>query len=466
MGRALKKFLETGNESFLISYLRGFENGEIDIEIEELIRVLKEGSHKVKYWAVRSSFKRLPLPEFKSLMEKVFNVKAKSLPVEFEFPVVGSNGGSLAKGIGILVDKKQGGKLAPVEDLLNSGVLAFFDREFGGESFQASLAYALLYGELPSELLISGKLYGEEFSADFREEKEKIARDENKILIAEGNLKEIGEVLKRKDMNIPFFITTDEFEVAKRSFQLLSETVDFRPIRGFLDEKELIFKLPQFLPHTERWDTFLNALRERLLIIDSKVRGRFSLHIAFRSPAAFSFGAGVIVGTGKIPLIVYHYENRMYHKVIDLTEDSRKIKVRRKELQHVEIIPKVEGESDSSVVALQLASHETEDKGLELSQKLKSDYFYVQVRETELHQKGKLSLNADWASIVADLYEALNRIYNRGYKKFHLIMSVPNPIAFALGMAVGNYWDIEVWSYFKDIKDYKAIFNVDKIQSI
>jgi hypothetical protein len=96
------------------------------------------------------------------------------------------------------------------------------------------------------------------------------------------------------------------------------------------------------------------------------------------------------------------------------------------------------------------------------SLKFNADFFYVNAPEL----KGSLPLSLDWTEVVSEIYEAFNRIYDRGYKKFHLVMSVPNTIAFALGMAVGNYWDVVVWSYFKTLKDYKPVYNLGEVENI
>ena len=462
MSKTLKKLLENGKISLAVSYLKGFEKGETEIDRETLVSALKNPDPKVKYHAVKGAYKRLSEESFKELLKEAFGVEVESSPVEFQFPVVNGNGGEIAKGIALLVDKRQGGKVSQIEELTGKGVLALFDREFSGDSFQAPLAYALLYRELPENLLLSGKLSGEEFSADHLKEKEEIARKEGKILIGKGNIRKLGEFLKGEKTEIPLFIGTGEKESLNQPFELLCRTVNFKPVKGYLDEELLIFPLPATLPHSESWLPFFKNFRKRTLEIKDRIPFPFSLHLALKTPITFSFGAGIVIGTGKLPIAVYHFENGKYHRVIDLTEDSRQIKRRRRELRHIEIISETEKETDTAVVALQVASHETRRKGEELAEHFNGDFFYIHAPEL----KGGVPLSENWTEIVAELYEAMNRVYDRGYRKFHLIMSVPNPIAFALGMAVGNYWDIEVWSYFKELKDYKPVFNAGEIPNI
>lgn len=461
MSRTLKKLLENGKTSLAVSYLKGFEKGEAEIDRETLVYTLKNPDHKVKYFAVKSAYKRLSESEFKKLLKEAFGVEAESSPVEFQFPVVNGNGGEIAKGIALLVDKKQKGKVSQVEELTGKGVLVFFDREFSGDSFQAPLAYALLYGELPENLLLSGKLYGENFSADHMKEKEEIARKQGKTLIGKGNIRKLGDFLKGEKTEIPLFIGTGEKESLKQPFELLCRTVNFEPVEGYADKELLIFQLPPILP-SGNWLSFFEKFQKRVLEIKERIPFPISLHIALKTPITFSFGAGIVIGTGKLPVALYHFENGKYHRVIDLTGDSRQIKRRRRELRYIEIVSETGKETDTAVIALQVASHETRKKGEELAEKFNGDFFYIHAPEL----KGGVPLSENWTEIVAELYEEMNRVYDRGYRKFHLIMSVPNPIAFALGMAVGNYWNIEVWSYFKDLKDYRPVFNAGEIPNI
>ncbi len=462
MSKTLKKLLENGKISLAISYLKGFEKGETEIDRETLVSALKNPDYRVKYHVVKGAYRRLPENSFRELIKEAFGVEAESPLLEFQFPVVNGNGGEMAKGVALLVDKKQEGKVSQVEELTGKGVLAFFNREFSGDSFQAPLAYALIYGELPENLLLSGKLSGEEFSADHFKEKEEIAKKLGKTLIGKGNIRKLGDFLKGEKTEIPLFIGTGEKESLKQPFELLCKTVNFEPVEGFIDREFLIFSLPATLPHSESWLPFFEDFKERVLEIKGRIPFPFSLHVALKTPITFSFGAGIVVGTGKLPIALYHFESGKYYRVIDLTEDSRQIKRRRRELRYVEIVSETGKETDTAVLALQVASHETRRKGEELAERFNGDFFYIHAPEL----KGGVPLSENWTEIVAELYEAMNRVYDRGYRKFYLIMSVPNPIAFALGMAVGNYWDIEVWSYFKELKDYKPVFNAGEIPNI
>jgi hypothetical protein len=253
-----------------------------------------------------------------------------------------------------------------VKEVVGKEFAFFYDREFTGNSFQAPLAYALLYGELPKNILLSGRLFPNgDFEAERVREKEEVAMKNGKFLIAKGNVHEIKEFLSQEEKNVPLFIATGSKEVNLPSFETLCESVGFKPLKGFLDEETLIVELPELLPENKDWKEFFVPIKERVIKL-KELLPDLSLHVALKAPITFSLGAGAVIGTGKVPVAIYHFENGNYHRVIDLRKDSRRIKRRKRELSFIEIEEKVKG-SDTAVIALQVASHETRSKGEELS---------------------------------------------------------------------------------------------------
>jgi len=459
----LTRLLEKEKFSAVISYLESWKKGEVELERDEIATAIKCKKPEVSFKAVEGLFERFTFEEVREIFKELFNITPLSPPVKFSFPAVNEEGGTLIRGLAFLSDRSfpVDKEISPIREILKEEFTFFYDRNFYGESFQAPLAYALLYGELPKGVILSGKLFPKgNFKADNPEKKEEIAMKEGKLLIAEGNIHKVKEFFERGEKNVPLLIATGKKEENVASFEILCKSVGFKPLRGFLDEERLIVELPTFLPYNESWEPLFLPMKEKVKGLKEFLPD-LSLHVALRAPITFSLGAGAVIGTGKVPVVVYHFENGNYHSVIDLREDSRRIKRRKKELSFVEVEEKIRG-SDSAVIALQVASHETRNKGEELSETFNADFFYVNAPEL----KGSLPLNLDWAEVVTDIYEAFNRIYDRGYKKLHLIMSVPNPVAFALGMALGNYWDVTVWSYFKPLKDYRPVYNLGEVENI
>jgi hypothetical protein len=463
---SIKRLINKGNVDSILSYIKGWEKGDVELSKEDIRTLLNYRNSELRFITIRALFQRYPFARAKELLRDTIGVTPLTRPVNFSFPAVNKSEKKFVEAIAFKSDKPfypEDLNVRVIKEFVGSEFSFVFDRKFVGDSFQAPLVYALLYGELPQNVVISGKLLPSgSFWADLREEKEELCNQSGKILIAEGNIHEINRFFSKKNYSLPFFIATGNLEENRETFYSFSELQNLDTLKNFLDENLLIFSLPKFLPYDESWLGFFRKLRDKVLFLRSFLKN-FSLHIALKVPITFSIGAGAVLGTGKLPVVIYHYENGTYHRVLDLVTDSRKIKRRRQELSLVKIEESIQKKnSGKAVIALQVASHETKTKGLEISETLEADFFYIYTPDF----KGSLPLSLDWAEVVSEIYEAINRVYDGGYGELHLLMSVPNPIAYALGMAVGNYWNITIWSYFKPLKDYKPVYNLGEVENI
>jgi len=453
----IKTLLSNGKIKAAVELLKGFKDGKTELEREELLYALRSPEPKVAYWAVKALLVRNP-----SLMEELLDVKKVSRAVEFDFPVVGGKR-ELIRAVAFkssrTMTNKKDASLFEVESFLNSKVAVFFEEtEFVGSSFQAPLAYALYGQGFPQSLLLSGSLNPNgDFEAERAEEKRKIALKNARFLVWKGNVKELHSLFSKELVNLPLFIALGEREKNRKSLELLKETYSLDCVKG-IDWERLIIPLPERLPAGD-WLPFVRATREvflELLYFPSSL----SLHIALKTPSALAFGSGIALGAVKLKVAIYHYEGGNYHRVINLLDSPRKIKKRVRELELLNIKSEERGK-DVAVVALQIASHETEGKGRQLAEELGADFFYI-----EAVDKGALPLKG-WEKLVAEAYEALNRIYStKNYKEINLLMSVPVPVAFALGMAVGSYWPIKVWHFFKELNGYSPVLEAREVEPI
>ena len=465
MSLPIRKLLNKSDTSSLLSYIEGWKKGDIEFSDEDIKALVNCKNSKIRFETISAIFARYPFDKARNLLKAVFGVVPTGPPVYFSFPAVNESKGKLVEGLTFKSDKTflfEELNIKVVRELVNSEFFFVSSEKFVGDSFQAPLAYALLYGGLPDDVVISGKLFPDgSFEADFKEEKEKLCRQNGKFLISKGNIHKLNNFLKENEHHLPFFMATGEVEENKKIFRYFCKSQGLTGFEGVLDEEILVLSLPNFIAHNEPWIDFFRKFKDKVIFLRNLSK-HFSLHVALKTPITFSVGAGAVIGTGKIPVVIYHYDNGLYYKVVDLTVNSRRIKTRKNKLSFVEL-ERVDFKGNGrAVISIQVASHETRTKGLEISKQLDADFFYIYTPNL----KGNLPLDLDWAEVVCEIYEGINRIYDLGYGEFHILMSVPNPIAFALGMAIGNYWNITVWSYFKSLKDYKPVFNLGDIENI
>ncbi len=442
--------------------LDDWKRGNLKLEISDVKEALNSPYGEVKYAIVEGLLKRR---EWK-LIKELLPIEENSKPIRFTFPTVPlrDNGESKLNEAFAFKSKetfsnKEKIKLNSVEKFLGHKVgVIFKDADFDGESFQAPLAYSLKFGEIPESVLISGYLQPNgDFEADKIEEKRQLAQKHGKILIGKGNILKLHDFLSKEKVQIPLIVGRETRDY-KNAFLNLVKEYDLDTLEGSFDKEKLIVKFPGYLSPSEEWKSYIERFKDVIGEI-KKLPNFSSLHLGLDAPAPLCLGMGVVTGTGRIGLAIYHFEGGKYKKVIDLRENSRKIKKRTEKFKRVKVEEEIKGR-DKALIAVQLASHETREKTRALSEELFCDFYYISAKD-----KGAIDLNFDWSELVSEVYEEINRVYSF-YKEIELIMSVPTPIAFALGMAAGHYWPIRVWQYFREVEGYRPVLTVNELEPV
>jgi len=462
----VKRLLEKDRDSALI-YLRDIADGNAPFEPDDLIDGLASKDTTAAFYCLKAILRRKPEVLVSALKSSVHcngveNLKVNE-PVYFSFPAVGNSHSCIVQGIAVpgadnVCSPWLNVKADSVKNLIKEGFLLCFDRKFQGNSFQASLAYSLLFKNVPEGFMLSGKVDEKgNFTADRVKEKEELVRKRGFKLITEGNIFKIHEVLSGENVTVPFVVSTGTPPI--RSF-CKSANIDIKTlVKVFgLSADAFSLELPAHLPPSN-WRRFVNEFSQKVENLKKVVANPF-LHVGLRTPASLAFGMGASLGTGKIPVAVYHYENGRYFRVADLSTNSRKIKLRRKHLKLIGVEELTGISSGQAVIAIQIASHETFKRAKLFAENIKADYFYISAK----NYKGAIPLDVDWTEVVSEVYSILNSIYDKGYEKMHIVMSVPVAIAFLLGMAVGNYWHVIVYNYFRDSGGYEPVLNVVEVE--
>lgn len=77
----------------------------------------------------------------------------------------------------------------------------------------------------------------------------------------------------------------------------------------------------------------------------------------------------------------------------------------------------------------------------------------------EIEGEGRLPSNEDdWTKIVTEFYEIFLKIQSTlGAPRYHLFVSAPVALAFALGSVLGLNYDVHVYHWFEEMNDYKEV---------
>lgn len=167
-------------------------------------------------------------------------------------------------------------------------------------------------------------------------------------------------------------------------------------------------------------------------------------HIALLVPASFALSLGIILSQSQIPeMAIYHFQANTYSKVIDLTDNSRKIKEIKKQCKKIDY-EKIDQNSENLAIIIQFASHSARASVIKY---LEANDIKTNILEITHKNAGNIQIS-DWSEEVSEIYSVIQNYTKEHFtEKFHIFLSAPIPIAFALGLALGSYIHTKVYQY-------------------
>jgi hypothetical protein len=244
-------------------------------------------------------------------------------------------------------------ELETIKEATNKNFFVIFDNIFSGKSYQLAVAAGLIAKE--KEILDNVAFTGEVSSNGFiipvnhTEEKREITEKAKKVLITPEdieNLEELSFWLNPEHLPV-IFIHINKPELALQSLKQMEDAIkkDERfkyfkidNLKKFyrLEDQDMYLITPSVdFSNREELIKILNEFREKvskLLTLEGVIKdhNKVVLNIsAGISTLALYFG--VILGNRQAS-IIYHYQKE-YHKVIDLTDNPRKIKEKSQNLK-------------------------------------------------------------------------------------------------------------------------------------
>ncbi|ODN30757.1 SAVED domain-containing protein [Fervidobacterium thailandense] len=188
--------------------------------------------------------------------------------------------------------------------------------------------------------------------------------------------------------------------------------------------------------------------------LNSKL-GKEEVHLALNVPAAFALALGIKISSSQVPpMCIYHFQTGTYHKVIDLTDDSRKLKNIKSDIHRIEAKFHKTGAEELAII-LQFASHSSEGSVKKFLETMNLVADLLEIRHTS---SGNVPLG-DWSVEVSEIYSVIQKLrQDNYYRRFHLFLAVPVSIAFALGLALGTYVPLTIYQYNASAGDSKELY--------
>ncbi|GAB6078763.1 SAVED domain-containing protein [Hydrogenobaculum acidophilum] len=359
----------------------------------------------------------------------------------------------------------------------NKDFFVMFDSNFKGSSFTLALLSALfLKEETLKKFAFTGDVKESEdiLKVNYLDQKKKVAQDAQLKLITYedvSNVEELLYYLGDGPIDIPFININREMSEALNSLEKLEnaikEKINFFSLEKLsrffnINKEDLILTIESLPPIAEEELSKENPWIKTVLEFESKLKNIYDkagsrkriIHFV-GSVSSLVFGLGVKFGSRK-PVMVYHYQADAYNMVLDLSDEDklRRIKHIKEhlELLKLENIKSAPNQEEVGVV-IYFASHSPLGDVLRFSENKSLDVFLVEAKNIKgnipIPKKGEenfFDLVSLWSEIVREIYSALNMLKDR-YKKLHIFLSAPVPIAFCLGMAVGHFMNAIVYNY-------------------
>ncbi|WP_029522233.1 SAVED domain-containing protein [Persephonella sp. KM09-Lau-8] len=503
IGNALNDKLD---RKFLISQIK---DGKFENKLEEFYQLFKSDDNEVKfelYKSIRKYPKVFDIPLLSKVLELPENIVFEIFQSDYKvsyFPVYSPNRNKAKLSQMIVIELKKHDEpvvltndkdikkaVETIKKITQKNFFVIFGDNFKHNSFMLALYAALNY---PQETLnryaFTGVIGNDRdiYEVEAIDEKRKVAEEKRKKLISPKEVREIEELdfwIGRKHIPVPFIQLANK-DVNKALNDLVEEIhkiekyLSLENLKNIYDicPEDITLHYPDFLPLNEEfWTDYINKEFEpKIRKILDKAGKTVVFHIS-TGITSLAFGLGVKFGSRQ-PCILYHYQpgkDKVYYPVLNL-EDSESLRS-LKEIKHNVLknpeycditIPESDNYSEVAL-AIHLASHPLYS---DVENYLKENGKNMPVIGISLKDnQGKLPVNEDWKKYVVEINSIITKLRDdKKISKFHLFMSAPTVIGFALGMAIGHVINVPVYSLKnKDAKPkekYEKVFETQNIAS-
>ncbi|MCA1933739.1 MAG: SAVED domain-containing protein [Calditerrivibrio sp.] len=369
-------------------------------------------------------------------------------------------------------DTKIKKSLEKLRKIIGKNFLVCFEDNFCGNSFELALAAAFFVKErYADKYSFTGEIKPDKTvsKVDYIEKKRKKSEELKYLLVSPEEIDNISDLslLNTDTLHLPFIQLFAKLQKdIQRNFKLLSEYTSHEKLLSILkitEEKCSIFSETFVNNSIHDWKPFFD---EAFGKIDNLKKSYPEVVIHYLlGTSAFAFPLGV-KQTALNSCVLYHFQGDKIYKVMDFTEiDPREIK--KKVIKYSLINPEeyIDNGSDELCIAIYLASHNLKNDAKNFANNiLKSNFLYISAANSQ----GSINPEKpeDWINIVRELYSKIDETANNSskpIKHYHFIFSVPVPIAFALGMAIGDYKTLSIYNFDKSSKGYREVFTTKEI---
>lgn len=219
-----------------------------------------------------------------------------------------------------------------------------------------------------------------------------------------------------------------------------------------LNLENMIFEYKGSIYDFDRLMSFARIIKYQINLIEKQLDGRVQFHIAYYKRPSVGFLLGTIFRTESI--VVYQnsdHENRFHPVAIT---DSRKYKERVDNFTKYTISKEINNSTnDELLIVIESASHSIAMKASSLAK-------FENIISMKLIEKGTIPYDTDWTEYASEIYNVINQAQTE-FKSITIVHAMPEAIAVVVGMAIENYWNVQITQY--DDNEYKYMFTMKQI---
>ncbi|MEN5387903.1 SAVED domain-containing protein [Aliarcobacter skirrowii] len=269
--------------------------------------------------------------------------------------------------------------------------------------------------------------------------------------------------LSTEIIHIPIVIKVDDGPESKYVMQNLIERIEQKNgLNNYeallqkyfsLNLEDFIFEYNGSIYEFDRLISFARIIKYSVAKIEKQFKGRVKFHVAYYRRPSIGFLIGTIFRTEGV--VVYQnsdFDNKFYD-VADIKNRDYKSQVKEFTKYIIENI-KSDNSKEIVLIAIESSSHSIAIE----SSNLKNFDNIIRIKSIE---GSTIPYEIDWTSYAQQIYTVLNQAQTK-YKKIVIAHAMPEALSIVLGMALENYWNIDITQF--DQNDYKYIYTMNQIK--
>jgi len=281
---------------------------------------------------------------------------------------------------------------------------------------------------------------------------------------------EISELYNNDVIPIPIVVSIDDNTPIKMLLnslilRIIEEDSRFRDLTDRLEkyfnisDNMLMFKYEGDLYDNARLISFLQIIRYELNDIQLRLDNKAQFHILYLRRPAYGFALGGMFRSDGIVV----YQNNDYKNRLDKVAviNSRQYKEKITKYKNFEIIKDFNNkENKKLVIIIQISSHEVSVKNKSFENV--ENIMIIRSKGNGTISTDKVDIdNGIWIEYSQEIYNVINKIKS-DFDEITIVHSMPEAITVIVGMALENYWNIDICQFDDSI--YKKVINLKQIK--